>query len=178
MPSKTIYLNVEDVAFIKAHRDEIGGSLSSALMEGLRMVIEKRKLEAAGFEEIRLDTGQPGARRLKIFSGRLVARSDTTEHGGTARVSRRIYTTPKGFWVYFERSSVNWNYWSTRGGQASDAEWSDDIDPFDPAEVESRRVFEVRPSLAELAELAPAELIAQARAEADNGTSHVERLDI
>ncbi|RBQ14652.1 hypothetical protein DP939_39270 [Spongiactinospora rosea] len=173
MPSKTIYLNVEDLAFIEAHRDEIGGSLSSALMEGLRMVIEKRKLEATGFEEIRVDVGGPGAPRLKVFPGRLVVRANTTENSGTTQVSRRLYTTPKGFWVYFERSSVNWNYWTGGGGQASG-----DIESFDPSEVENRRIFEVRPSLDELTELAPAELIAQARAETDDNASHIEHLDL
>jgi EXLDI family protein len=169
---KTIYLNDDDAAFIEAHREVIGESLSSTLMEGLRMVVAKRELAGMGFEEIRLDIGRPGASKMKVFNGRLMARSSITEQDGAVRTSRRIYTTPKNAWVYFERSSVNWNYWTSSGSHAAD------FTSFDPSDVDNHRVFEIRQTLAELESIAPPELLSEARTEADDAGGRVERLDI
>lgn len=180
MPRKSIYLSEGDLAYIDAHRDVIGESLSSALMEGLRMVVTQNQLHGQGFEEVRLDVGRPGASQWKVFDGRLMARSRRLLEAGRVVRSERIYRTPKGSWVYFDRSSVNWDYWSAGGSGAPDlrqleAEMSAS---FDPAQIDGYRVFEVRSTLDELADLAPAELVSQARAEAQGSAHHVERLDI
>jgi EXLDI family protein len=91
-------------------------------------------------------------------------------------VSRRVYVTPKGSWVYFERSDVNWDQW--RSGESLEPGAGEMSASFDPATREGRRIFEVRDSLEGLAGVAPEELLSAARAAAEDTTSPVERLDI
>lgn len=175
---KTIYLSEDDAAYLEAHRAEIGGSLSSAFMKGIRMVVAQKQLKDQGFDEIELDVGRPGAKRLKVFTGRLMARSRQPERGGHVIVSRRIYTTAKGAWVYFERSSVNWDYWTAGGSRDPEAAEQGMPSSMAPEEIDGHRVFEVRDSLDALTEVAPADLVRRARAESEDATPHVERLDI
>lgn len=179
MVQRTIYLSDEDATYVDQHRDVIGTSLSSAFMEGLRMVVSRNELRHAGFEEVRLDVGRPGTPKLKVFDGRMMARSRSVVEAGTVVVSRRIYTTPKGAWVYFERSAINWEQWSSAGTRTA-AEVDEAVTgaSFDAARIDGHRTFEVRGSLAELDGLAPPDLVAAARAESEDSSAAVERLDI
>ena len=90
------------------------------------------------YEEIKLNVSNDKISEYKVFYGiKLYSDIFTSEDKKTLK-SKRIYSTKKKNYVYYERTDVNWNYWSDKRKYDSN---------FDTNEVKRNVVFEVSQDL-------------------------------
>ena len=90
------------------------------------------------YEEIKLNVPNDKISEYKVFYGiKLYSDIFTSEDKKTLK-SKRIYSTKKKNYVYYERTDVNWNYWSDKRKYDSN---------FDTNEVKRNIVFEVSQDL-------------------------------
>ena len=90
------------------------------------------------YEEIKLNVSNDKISEYKVFYGiKLYSDVFTSEDKKTLK-SKRIYSTKKKNYVYYERTDVNWNYWSDKRKYDSN---------FDTNEVKRNVVFEVSQDL-------------------------------
>ena len=90
------------------------------------------------YEEIKLNVSNDKISEYKVFYGiKLYSDIFTSEDKKTLK-SKRIYSTKKKNYVYYERTDVNWNYWSDKRKYYSN---------FDTNEVKRNVVFEVSQDL-------------------------------
>ena len=90
------------------------------------------------YEEIKLNVSNDKISEYKVFYGiKLYSDIFTSEDKKTLK-SKRIYSTKKKNYVYYERTDVNCNYWSDKRKYDSN---------FDTNEVKRNVVFEVSQDL-------------------------------
>ena len=66
------------------------------------------------YEEIKLNVSNDKISEYKVFYGiKLYSDVFTSEDKKTLK-SKRIYSTKKKNYVYYERTDVNWNYWNDK----------------------------------------------------------------
>lgn len=83
-------------------------------------------------------------------------------------INKRVYITQKENYVYYERTDINWNYWSDKTNYDSS---------FDLSDIKHNIVFKVSPELNDFSEYLDEELIKKIMLKEKNGEI-VEILDI
>ena len=120
------------------------------------------------YEEIKLNVSNDKISEYKVFYGiKLYSDVFTSEDKKTLK-SKRIYSTKKKNYVYYERTDVNWNYWSDKRKYDSN---------FDTNEVKGNIVFEVSQDLNSFSKYLDEKIIKKLILKEKNGEI-VERLDI
>lgn len=120
------------------------------------------------YEEIKLNVSNDKISEYKVFYGiKLYSDVFTSEDKKTLK-SKRIYSTKKKNYVYYERTDVNWNYWSDKRKYDSN---------FDTNEMKRNIVFEVSQDLNSFSKYLDEKIIKKLIMEEKNGEI-VERLDI
>ena len=82
--------------------------------------------------------------------------------------NKRIYITKKQNYVYYERTDVNWNYWSSRENYSS---------TFNPEDIKHNIILEVSSKLSDFTKYLGEEIIQKIELKQKNGEL-VEILDI
>ena len=120
------------------------------------------------YEEIKLNVSNDKISEYKVFYGiKLYSDVFTSEDKKTLK-SKRIYSTKKKNYVYYERTDVNWNYWSDKRKYDSN---------FDTNEMKRNTVFEVSQDLNSFSKYLDEKIIKKLILKEKNGEI-VERLDI
>ena len=120
------------------------------------------------YEEIKLNVSNDKISEYKVFYGiKLYSDIFTSEDKKTLK-SKRIYSTKKKNYVYYERTDVNWNYWSDKRKYDSN---------FDTNEMKRNTVFEVSQDLNSFSKYLDEKIIKKLILKEKNGEI-VERLDI
>ena len=120
------------------------------------------------YEEIKLNVSNDKISEYKVFYGiKLYSDVFTSEDKKTLK-SKRIYSTKKKNYVYYERTDMNWNYWSDKRKYDSN---------FDTNEVKRNIVFEVSQDLNSFSKYLDEKIIKKLILKEKNGEI-VERLDI
>ena len=120
------------------------------------------------YEEIKLNVSNDKISEYKVFYGiKLYSDVFTSEDKKTLK-SKRIYSTKKKNYVYYERTDVNWNYWSDNRKYDSN---------FDTNEMKRNIVFEVSQDLNSFSKYLDEKIIKKLILKEKNGEI-VERLDI
>ena len=120
------------------------------------------------YEEIKLNVSNDKISEYKVFYGiKLYSDVFTSEDKKTLK-SKRIYSTKKKNYVYYERTDVNWNYWSDKRKYDSN---------FDTNEVKRNIVFEVSQDLNSFSKYLDEKIIKKLILKEKN-EEIVERLDI
>ena len=120
------------------------------------------------YEEIKLNVSNDKISEYKVFYGiKLYSDVFTSEDKKTLK-SKRIYSTKKKNYVYYERADVNWNYWSDKRKYDSN---------FDTNEMKRNIVFEVSQDLNSFSKYLDEKIIKKLILKEKNGEI-VERLDI
>lgn len=120
------------------------------------------------YEEIKLNISNDKISEYKVFYGiKLYSDIFTSEDKKTLK-SKRIYSTKKKNYVYYERTDVNWNYWSDKRKYDSN---------FDTNEVKRNVVFEVSQDLNSFSKYLDERIIKKLILKEKNGEI-VEKLDI
>ena len=120
------------------------------------------------YEEIKLNVSNDKISEYKVFYGiKLYSDIFTSEDKKTLK-SKRIYSTKKKNYVYYERTDVNWNYWSDKRKYDSN---------FDTNEMKRNIVFEVSQDLNSFSKYLDEKIIKKLILKEKNGEI-VERLDI
>jgi len=120
------------------------------------------------YEEIKLNVSNDKISEYKVFYGiKLYSDIFTSEDKKTLK-SKRIYSTKKKNYVYYERTDVNWNYWSDKRKYDSN---------FDTNEVKRNIIFEVSQDLNSFSKYLDEKIIKKLILKEKNGEI-VERLDI
>ncbi len=186
MPTKTIYINENDLPLFQRAQHLAGGNLSAAVVQALRRFVEIREANVEGYQDVEVRVGTDGNYQRRRFVGRRVAYSQRPLGDGRTEYLT-VYQTHKGrFALHTKRvdqrfaasdfaalpgepgqhTGDNWQeYWEnvtdlTEWGQPSGAEL--ELAVFD--------------GLAELQAAVPAEL--SRMAEANSHQQIVEELDI
>ena len=120
------------------------------------------------YEEIKLNVSNDKISEYKVFYGiKLYSDVFTSEDKKTLK-SKRIYSTKKKNYVYYERTDVNWNYWSDKRKYDSN---------FDINETKRNTVFEVSQDLNSFSKYLDEKIIKKLILKEKN-EEIVERLDI
>ena len=120
------------------------------------------------YEEIKLNVSNDKISEYKVFYGiKLYSDIFTSEDKKTLK-SKRIYSTKKKNYVYYERTDVNWNYWSDKRKYDSN---------FDINETKRNTVFEVSQDLNSFSKYLDEKIIKKLILKEKN-EEIVERLDI
>ena len=120
------------------------------------------------YEEIKLNVSNDKISEYKVFYGiKLYSDIFTSEDKKTLK-SKRIYSTKKKNYVYYERTDVNWNYWSDKRKYDSN---------FDTNEMKRNTVFEVSQDLNSFSKYLDEKIIKKLILKEKN-EEIVERLDI
>ena len=120
------------------------------------------------YEEVKLNVSNDKISEYKVFYGiKLYSDVFTSEDKKTLK-SKRIYSTKKKNYVYYERTDVNWNYWSDKRKYDSN---------FDTNEMKRNIVFEVSKDLNSFSKYLDEKIIKKLILKEKNGEI-VERLDI
>lgn len=95
MPNKTIYISDNDLPIVDTAA-ELSGGLSAAAVEGMKLLVERKKAHSEGFQEVQVtdySDASTGAPSRKIFQGRQLAQLDQSFSG--TRTVWTSYLTPK-----------------------------------------------------------------------------------
>ena len=90
------------------------------------------------YEEIKLNVSNDKISEYKVFYGIKLYSDVFTSENKKTLTSKRIYRTKEKNYVYYERTDVNWNYWSDKRKYDSN---------FDTNEMKRNIVFEVSQDL-------------------------------
>ncbi|EHJ52597.1 EXLDI protein [Streptococcus macacae] len=119
------------------------------------------------YKEIKLSFFKDGIRSKKIFHGMKLYSHTIKSMNGQWLVSRRVYLTEKGNYVYYERRDVNWHYWDGEQEGLS----------FDPSQTDENNIFEVASDLEAFAKYLGEDIIEKLAVKVQNGEI-IEYLDI
>lgn len=180
MPSKNVYVSESDLPLFE-QAAALAGSLSTAVAEGLRLYVAKRRRDTGGDEmrtiELAVDEGPVVV--TKRFTGAPVLRFERVE-AGRARTFR-VYRTARGQFAVYQRDDPDWS------AMADVGDWDDVRDEHGgPGEQRDEwrgewwasgpRTLRVYADIAAMADDVPADLVRALEAAADRPA--VEELDI
>lgn len=77
------------------------------------------------YEEIRLNVSNDKINQYKVFEGMKLYSEMFQSEDGKKRINKRIYVTKKQNYVYYERTDINWNYWSDKTKYDSNFDFDD-----------------------------------------------------
>ena len=120
------------------------------------------------YEEIKLNVSNDKISEYKVFYGIKLYSDVFTSEDKKTLTSKRIYRTKKKNYVYYERTDVNWNYWSDKRKYDSN---------FDINETKRNIVFEVSQDLNSFSKYLDEKIIKKLILKEKN-EEIVERLDI
>ena len=121
------------------------------------------------YKEIKLNVSNDKIKEYKQFEGLKIYSDIFKSEDGKILTNKRIYITKKQNYVYYERTDVNWNYWSGKRNYNS---------TFNP-ENDSKHniIFEVSSELSDFIKYLGEEIIRKIELKQHNGEI-VEILDI
>ena len=121
------------------------------------------------YKEIKLNVSNNKIREYKQFEGMKLYSDFFKSEDGRKLTNKRVYVTRKQNYVYYERTDVNWNYWSSGGNYNS---------TFNP-ENDSKHniIFEVSSELSDFIKYLGEEIIRKIELKQQNGEI-IEILDI
>ena len=120
------------------------------------------------YEEIKVNISNDSISDYKIFEGMKLYSEITKSKDGKKLISKRVFVTKKHNYVYYERTDVNWNYWSDKSKYDSS---------FDSNDIKHNIVFEVSTELKRFTKYLGEEIIKKIMLKEENGEL-VEVLDI
>ena len=77
------------------------------------------------YEDIRLDVSNDTISDYKVFKGIKLYSEMFKAEDGKKLINKRVFVTPKRNYVYYERTDINWNYWSDKTKYDSSFDLSD-----------------------------------------------------
>ena len=142
-------------------------------MYGLRFVeIARANLNlwrfSMKYEEIKLNISNDKISNYKVFKGMKLYSEIFKSEDEKKLINKRVFVTPKGNYVYYERTDINWNYWSDKTRYDSSFELSD---------IKHNIVFEVSTELTKFTKYLGEEVVKKIMFKEKNGEI-VEVLDI
>ena len=120
------------------------------------------------YSEIKLNISNDRIREYKLFEGIKIYSDTFISDDKKTLINKRIYITKNKNYVYYERTDVNWNYWSDKRKYDSN---------FDINETKRNTVFEVSQDLNSFSKYLDEKIIKKLILKEKNGEI-VERLDI
>jgi hypothetical protein len=120
------------------------------------------------YKEIKLNISNDKISDYKVFKGIKLYSEIFKSDDEKKLINKRVYVTPKENYVYYERTDINWNYWSDKTNYDSS---------FDLSDIKHNIVFKVSPELNDFSEYLDEELIKKIMLKEKNGEI-VEILDI
>ena len=120
------------------------------------------------YEEIKVNISNDSISDYKIFEGMKLYSEITKSKDGKKLTNKRVFVTRKHNYVYYERTDVNWNYWSDKSKYDSS---------FDSNDIKRNIVFEVSAGLKRFTKYLGEEIIKKIMLKEENGEI-VEVLDI
>lgn len=120
------------------------------------------------YEEIKLNVSNNKIREYKQFDGLKLYSDIFKSEDEKILTNKRIYVTKKQNYVYYERTDVNWNYWSSRKNYNS---------TFNPEDIKHNIIFEVSSKLSDFTKYLGEEIIREIELKQKKGEI-VEILDI
>jgi len=173
MPNKTIYVSDSDLPLLQRAQELTGGSLSSAITQALRRLIDAEEARQAGFAEVTVQVGTGKSRRQQRFHG--VPLGEWTRSDRDHVESYRVWRSRQGRFALHTETSEQWVHTAGSDGQvtgwrkhlAADQQWG---------QIPATATLEVFETLDEMEPRIPAELFAIVYANAE--LPEVEDLDI
>ena len=120
------------------------------------------------YKEIKLNVSNDKISDYKVFKGIKLYSEIFKSEDEKKLINKRVYITQKENYVYYERTDINWNYWSDKTNYDSS---------FDLSDIKHNIVFKVSPELNDFSEYLDEELIKKIMLKEKNGEI-VEILDI
>ena len=120
------------------------------------------------YEEIKLNISNDKISNYKVFKGMKLYSEIFKSEDEKKLINKRVFVTPKGNYVYYERTDINWNYWSDKTRYDSSFESSD---------IKHNIVFEVSTELTKFTKYLGEEVVKKIMFKEKNGEI-VEVLDI
>ena len=120
------------------------------------------------YEEIKLNISNDKISNYKVFKGMKLYSEIFKSEDEKKLINKRVFVTPKGNYVYYERTDINWNYWSDKTRYDSSFELSD---------IKHNIVFEVSTELTNFTKYLGEEVVKKIMFKEKNGEI-VEVLDI
>ena len=120
------------------------------------------------YKEIKLNISNDKISDYKVFKGIKLYSEIFKSEDEKKLINKRVYITQKENYVYYERTDINWNYWSDKTNYDSS---------FDLSDIKHNIVFKVSPELNDFSEYLDEELIKKIMLKEKNGEI-VEILDI
>jgi len=120
------------------------------------------------YKEIKLNISNDKISDYKVFKGIKLYSEIFKSDDEKKLINKRVYVTPKENYVYYERTDINWNYWSDKTNYDSS---------FDLSDIKHDIIFKVSPELNDFSEYLDEELIKKIMLKEKNGEI-VEILDI
>ena len=120
------------------------------------------------YEEIKLNISNYKISNYKVFKGMKLYSEIFKSEDEKKLINKRVFVTPKGNYVYYERTDINWNYWLDKTRYDSSFELSD---------IKHNIVFEVSTELTNFTKYLGEEVVKKIMFKEKNGEI-VEVLDI
>ena len=120
------------------------------------------------YKEIKLNISNDKISDYKVFKGIKLYSEIFKSEDEKKLINKRVYITQKENYVYYERTDINWNYWSDKTKY--------DLS-FDLTDIKHDIIFKVSPELNDFSEYLDEELIKKIMLKEKNGEI-VEILDI
>ena len=120
------------------------------------------------YEEIKLNISNDKISNYKVFKGMKLYSEIFKSEDEKKLINKRVFVTPKGNYVYYERTDINWNYWLDKTRYDSSFELSD---------IKHNIVFEVSTELTNFTKYLGEEVVKKIMFKEKNGEI-VEVLDI
>ena len=120
------------------------------------------------YEDIRLNVSNDKISDYKVFKGIKLYSEIFKSEDEKKLINKRVYITQKENYVYYERTDINWNYWSDKTKY--------DLS-FDLSDIKHDIIFKVSPELNNFSEYLDEDLIKKIMLKEKNGEI-VEILDI
>jgi len=173
MPNKTIYVSDSDLPLFQRAQEVTGGSLSAAITQALRRLVDAEEARQAGFAEVTVKVGTGTSRRQQRFHG--VPLGEWSRSDRSHVESYRVWRSRQGRYVLHVETSEQWVHTAGPDGQvtgwrkhlAGDQQWG---------QIPASARLEVFETLDEMEPKVPAELLAIVSANAE--LPEVEDLDI
>jgi EXLDI family protein len=162
MPNKTIYVSDDDLPLFQRAQEIAGGKLSAAISAALRRYVEVEDGRDEGYDEVTVQAGPGGGRRVRFNGILLVEWARST----SSRVETyRVYRGRKGKYVVHLKKSKEWFNTSGEGdakGTTSSSTWRAVLDAFSSNQTwgftAAESILEIADDLDALRELVPSEL--------------------
>ncbi|MDU2565528.1 MAG: EXLDI protein [Anaerococcus sp.] len=120
------------------------------------------------YKEIKLNISNDKISDYKVFKGIKLYSEIFKSEDEKKLINKRVYITQKENYVYYERTDINWNYWSDKTKY--------DLS-FDLSDIKHDIIFKVSPELNNFSEYLDEDLIKKIMLKEKNGEI-VEILDI